>query len=151
MVKSLHASRLWCLFVACLIVLTAQVFAVGVRNPHFLGLVSAFAGLGHGILFGVFPSLVAEAFGIRGLSQNWGFMMLAPVVSSNVFNLFYGKTYDGHSIIGPDGKRMCGQGLDCYRAAYWITLGACCGGLIITLRAIRHERLERAREPDGQD
>lgn len=94
---------------------------------------------------------MTEAFGIRGLSQNWGFMTLAPVLSSNVFNLFYGTTYDGHSAIGPDGKRLCRQGLDCYRAAYWITLGACCGGLIITLQAIRHERLERAKEDQGQD
>ncbi|KAF4512940.1 hypothetical protein G6O67_000268 [Ophiocordyceps sinensis] len=131
LVKSLHASRLWCLFVACIVFLVAQVFALSVQNPHLLGLVSAFSGLGHGFLFGVFPSLVTEAFGIRGLSQNWGFMTLAPVLSSNVFNLFYGTTYDGHSAIGPDGKRLCRQGLDCY--------------------TIRHERLERAKEDQGQD
>ncbi|XP_044721970.1 major facilitator superfamily domain-containing protein [Hirsutella rhossiliensis] len=131
LVRSLHASRLWCLFVACLVFLVAQVFALSVQNPHLLGFVSAFSGLGHGVLFGVFPSLVTEAFGIRGLSQNWGFMMLAPVASSNVFNLLYG--------------------LDCYRTAYWITFGACCGGLVITLQAIRHERLERAKDNDGED
>ncbi|KAM4064760.1 major facilitator superfamily protein [Hirsutella rhossiliensis] len=151
LVRSLHASRLWCLFVACLVFLVAQVFALSVQNPHLLGFVSAFSGLGHGVLFGVFPSLVTEAFGIRGLSQNWGFMMLAPVASSNVFNLLYGTTYDGHSAIGPDGKRSCRQGLDCYRTAYWITFGACCGGLVITLQAIRHERLERAKDNDGED
>ena len=114
--------------------------------PHLLGFVSGLSGLGYGFLFGVFPSIVTEAFGIRGLSQNWGFMTLAPVISSNVFNLFYGTTYDRHSVIEPGGERACHEGLDCYRAAYWVTFGAGCVGLVMTLWAIRHERAELAKE-----
>ncbi|POR36644.1 Putative membrane protein [Tolypocladium paradoxum] len=151
LVKSLHASRLWCLFVACLVFLTAQACALNIRNPHLLGFVSGLSGLGYGFLFGVFPSIVTEAFGIRGLSQNWGFMTLAPVASSNVFNLLYGTIYDKHSAIGPGGERSCHEGLDCYRAAYWVTLGACCAGLIITLWTIRHERAELAKESRNED
>ena len=47
----------------------------------------------YGFLFGVYPALVAECFGVHGLSQNWGCMILAPIVFGNIFNLAYG-TYN---------------------------------------------------------
>lgn len=107
---------------------------------------SGLSGLGYGFLFGVFPSLVTEAFGIRGLSQNWGFMTLAPVISSNIFNLFYGLVLDSHSVFDPNGERSCHDGLECYRAAYWATFGACAVGIIFTLLTVQHERVELAKE-----
>ncbi|PHH58878.1 hypothetical protein CDD81_4184 [Ophiocordyceps australis] len=142
---SIHVSRLWCLVAACLIFVTAQVCALSIHDPHLLSLVSILSGLGYGFLFGVFPSLVSEAFGIRGFSQNWGFITLAPVVSSNAFNIFYGFVYDKHSVIEPNGQRSCHDGLACYRAAYWVTLGACSAVFLIILRTFRHERLQYAR------
>ncbi|KAF4591524.1 MFS transporter [Ophiocordyceps camponoti-floridani] len=123
--KRLHASRIWCLAIACVVFLAAQVSALVIQNPNFLGFVSGLSGFGYGLLFGVFPSLVTDAFGIRGLSQNWGFMTLAPVLSSGLFNLFYGQIYDSHSIVDSEGKRYCIEGVSCYYAAYWISFGAC--------------------------
>jgi MFS family permease len=132
--------------VASLIFTLAQAFALRITNPHYLALVSGLSGLGYGFLFGVFPSIVAETFGVHALSQNWGFMTLAPVVSSNVFNLFYGAVFDKHSVIQPGGERVCPDGLDCYRAAYLVTLGACGVGLVTTLWVIRHQRVKAQRE-----
>lgn len=146
LVKKLNASRVWCLVIACFIFFFAQICALSVTNPHFLGFVSGLSGLGYGFAFGVFPSIVAETFGIRGLSQNWGFMTLAPVVSGNIFNLFYGTTYDHHSIKKPDGERVCMEGLECYRAAYVVTLGACAAGVLVTLLTIRHQHSVRVKE-----
>lgn len=149
LVKKLYASRVWCLVIASLIFTPAQVFALNVTNPHFLALVSGLSGLGYGFLFGVFPSIVAETFGIHGLSQNWGFMTLAPVISGNIFNLFYGVVFDRHSIVGPGGERSCPDGLGCYQAAYLVTLGACGLGLVVTLWVIRHQYLQRLQESKG--
>ncbi|KAL2206648.1 major facilitator superfamily transporter [Sarocladium strictum] len=146
LVKRLGASRVWCLVIACFVFFIAQVCALTITNPHLLGFVSGLSGVGYGFLFGVFPSIVAETFGIRGLSQNWGFMTLSPVVSGNVFNLFYGATYDSHSIKKPDGERVCMVGLDCYRAAYIMTLAACASGVLVTLWTIRHQHATRVRE-----
>ena len=146
LVRSLHASRLWCLFVASLVFVASQAIALVIENPHFLGLVSGLSGLAYGFLFGVFPSLVAEAFGIRGLSQNWGFMTLAPVLSSNLFNLFYGRVLDAHSNFDPDGRRSCHDGLECYKNAYWVTFSAGLLGIVTTLWAVRHEHVELAVE-----
>lgn len=50
-----------------------------------------FTLVGYGFLFGVYPSLVVQVFGINGLSTNWGFMTLAPVISGYIFNIFYGN------------------------------------------------------------
>lgn len=140
LVKRLNASRVWCLVLATIIFFIAQVCALNIENPHWLGLVSGLSGLGYGFLFGVFPSLTAESFGIRGLSQNWGFMTLAPVVSSNVFNIFYGQTYDAHTILRPNGERTCMEGLECYKSAYWVTFCACILGATVSLWTIRHQR-----------
>lgn len=119
--------------------------ALTVVNPHLLGLVSGLSGLGYGFLFGVFPSIVAESFGIHGLSQNWGFMTLSPVLSSNVFNLFYGRVLDSHSVVEPDGSRACEDGIACYKEAYWATLFACALGSVVTLFVIWFQRRDKDR------
>ncbi|KAF3062334.1 hypothetical protein GL218_04024 [Daldinia childiae] len=150
LVKVLHASRVWCLVVASGIFSLAQIFALNVTNPHLLGFVSGFSGLGYGFLFGVFPSIVAESFGIHGLSQNWGFMTLSPVISSNIFNLFYGSVFDAHSIIDKDGASSCVDGLECYRAAYLVTLAACGLGFVVTLWVIWHQHKTRLAESAGK-
>jgi MFS family permease len=142
----LHASRVWCLVLATIIFFVAQICALLIENPHLLIFVSGLSGLGYGFLFGVFPSIVAESFGIRGLSQNWGFMTLAPVVSSNIFNIFYGRTYDQHSIKKPGGERVCMDGIECYKAAYFVTISSCGLGLIFSLWVIRRQHLRQINE-----
>ncbi|KAH6856450.1 major facilitator superfamily domain-containing protein [Chaetomium sp. MPI-CAGE-AT-0009] len=146
LVKSLHANRAWCLVIACFVFCIAQICAINISNPNFLGFVSGLSGLGYGFLFGVFPSIVAESFGIHGLSQNWGFMTLSPVISGNIFNLFYGIVFDSHSVVGPDGERYCPDGVECYKNAYFVTLIACGVGIVVTLITIRRQYQERLKE-----
>lgn len=104
-----------------------------------------FDPVAYGFLFGVYPALVAQNFGINGLSQNWGFMTLAPVIFGQLFNLIYGSIYDSHSTILPDGQRDCPQGVKCYRRAYWVTFGASLVSLGVSLWSIRHEHVIKAR------
>lgn len=146
LVKVLRVSRVWCLVLACLIFLMAQICALNIENPDLLWLVSALSGLGYGFLFGVYPSIVAETFGIRGLSQNWGWMTLSPVLSSNAFNIFYGTVYDEHSVVEPNGERACDLGLECYKSAYWATFFACFAGIAVTLWTIRDQHRHHAKQ-----
>ena len=127
----------------------AQVSALTIINPHYLFMVSGLTGLGYGFTMGVGPSIVAESFGIHGLSQNWGFMTLAPVVSGNVFNLFYGAVFDKHSIVEPNGERSCLDGIECYWAAYVVTLCTCALGVVLSLWTIRHQYVARKEEGKG--
>merc|ERR1712000_261749 len=151
LVKRLHASRVWCLVLATVIFFCAQVCALNVENPHLLGFVSSLSGLGYGFLFGVFPSIIAETFGIRGLSQNLGFITLAPVVSSNVFNIFYGQTYDAHTVKRPGGEMVCLDGLECYKSAYWMTFCSCVVGLGASLWTIRHQHVRHKKKFSKHD
>ncbi|KAI9816174.1 MAG: hypothetical protein M1827_001775 [Pycnora praestabilis] len=145
LVKKLGMSRFWCLVASSAIFCAAQLCAIKIENPHYLWAVSGMTGLGYGVLFGVYPSLVSDAFGVHGLSQNWGCMTLAPVVAGNIFNLLYGTIYDRHSTILPGGERDCPEGLHCYQSAYWITFVASLFGVVISLWSVRHEHVEKSK------
>ncbi|KAI9780225.1 MAG: hypothetical protein M1835_004534 [Candelina submexicana] len=145
LVKSLGMSRFWCIVASSSIFCAAQLCAIQIENPRHLWAVSALTGLGYGVLFGVYPSLVSDAFGVHGLSQNWGTMTLAPIFSGNIFNLIYGAIYDRHSIVLPGGERDCPEGLKCYRSAYWVTFAGSVLGVAISLWRARHEYVKKAR------
>lgn len=140
LVKRFLMSRFWCLLAASLIFVLAQVSALTIVHPSYLVLVSGLSGFGYGMLFGVYPSLVAHTFGVHGLSQNWGVMTLAPVISGNVFNLIYGRIYDSHSVVDDkSGDRECLEGKSCYQGAFWMTLVASIGAVMVCLYSIRHD------------
>ncbi|KAF2199428.1 MFS general substrate transporter [Delitschia confertaspora ATCC 74209] len=145
-VKKLHMSRFWCAAASSTIFLVAQICAIRIENPNHLWAVSGLSGLAYGVLFGVFPTLVADAFGPRGFATNWGFMTMAPVVSGNIYNLCYGAIFDAHSERQPSGERACSEGLACYRSAYWITLVSSFFGILACLWGIRHEHVLKRRK-----
>ena len=78
-------------------------------------------------------------------------MTLSPVISGNVFNLFYGMVYDKHSIVKDGGERVCTEGLDCYRSAYLATVVACFLGLVVSLWSIRYAHAQRLDEERARD
>lgn len=140
LVKKLGMSRFWCLFFSAVVFTLTQLAGTTISNPNSLVIVSGFTGIAYGFLFGVIPSLTAHTFGIKGLSQNWGVMTLAPVFSGNVFNLLYGNIYDGHSVVADDGDRECPDGLGCYRSAYFMTFISGLFGIAVCLWSIIRER-----------
>lgn len=146
LVKKLHMSRFWCVTTSATIFTLAQVCATRIENPNHLWVISGLSGLGYGTLFGVFPALVVDAFGVHGFSVNWGFMTLAPVVSGNIFNLCYGAIFDHHSEVLPSGERSCSEGLECYRSAYLITFFASLVGILVSFWSIRHEHVVKNRD-----
>ncbi|KAK5116526.1 hypothetical protein LTR85_009151 [Meristemomyces frigidus] len=145
-----HASRFWTLVASACLFAAAQVVALTLENPNQLFWLSGLTGLAYGALFGVYPALVADAFGPTGMGINWGAMTMAPVVSGNIFNLAYGRILDKHSYFEGDGKgggeRLCREGRECYGSAYWITLVASLVGVCWSLWCIRHEHVEKVRE-----
>ncbi|QRD05999.1 hypothetical protein JI435_134180 [Parastagonospora nodorum SN15] len=147
-VKRLHHSRFWCAAISATIFSFAQFCAIRIEDPNFLWAVSGLTGLAYGVLFGVFPALVVDAFGADGFAVNWGFMTIAPVVSGNIYNLFYGAAYDSNSIVEPDGQRGCELGLKCFRTAYYVTLVSSVLGIFACFWGIytEHRRKERVLE-----
>ncbi|KAJ5759585.1 hypothetical protein N7520_006741 [Penicillium odoratum] len=150
LVKKLNMSRFWCLFISALVFTLTQLAGASISNPNTLVVVSGFTGVAYGFLFGVFPSLTAHTFGIGGLSQNWGAMTLAPVLSGNVFNLVYGTVYDHHSVVGHDGDSECPDGLVCYRSAYFMTFFSGLCGIVVCLWSIwRESQIHKNRKKNG--
>ncbi|KAF2467353.1 MFS general substrate transporter [Lindgomyces ingoldianus] len=145
-VKKLHGSRFWCAAVSATVFMLGQVAAIQIENPNLLWAVSGLSGLAYGILFGVFPTLVADAFGAGGFAVNWGFMTLAPVTSGNIYNLCYGAIYDAHSEVQPSGERSCSEGLNCYKAAYYVTFASSFLGILACLWGIHHEHVLKRRD-----
>lgn len=139
LVKRLHMNRMWCLFISALAFTAAQLSALQIENPRYLAFVSGLTGLAYGILYGFFPSLLAQKFGVKGMSQNWGTIILSPVISGNLFNILYGKMYDKHSVVLPDGERECLEGRSCYWAASFVALLAAVGGTALSLASIWKE------------
>ncbi|KEQ81148.1 putative MFS transporter [Aureobasidium pullulans EXF-150] len=142
-VKRLHSSRYWSLVASSLIFTLAQVFGLTIENPTHLYLLSSVTGLGYGALFGVFPALVADAFGAAGLGINWGAMTMSPVISGNIFNTAYGAILDSHSGSADGHHRICNDGKACYSQAYTITLVASILGIAWSLWCVRHDTEEK--------
>lgn len=141
LVSRYNRSRFWCLFLSASIFLAAQTAALTITYPVHLFAISSLTGLAYGILFGVYPSLVAHAFGVPGMSQNWGTMILAAVLAGNTFNLVYGAIFDKHSILDPTtGDRECLLGKQCYHSAFWLTLAASALAVMLVLYSIHHEK-----------
>lgn len=65
-------------------------------------------------------------------------MTLAPVVSGNIFNIFYGVVFDAHSKRLESGELVCDEGLYCYRNAYLVTIVSCALGILVSLWSIHH-------------
>ncbi|KAL5416748.1 hypothetical protein PMIN04_008035 [Paraphaeosphaeria minitans] len=145
-VKRLGGSRFWCVVVAATVFVIAQVCATRIENPNHLWAVSGLCGLAYGILFGVLPAVVVDAFGPDNFAVNWGVMTLAPVVSGNIFNLFYGAVYDSHSEVQVGGEFNCDEGIVCYKTAYYVTLVSSALGIVACLWAIQTESAKRTAE-----
>ncbi|KAG9692624.1 putative MFS transporter, partial [Aureobasidium melanogenum] len=142
-VKRLHSSRYWSIVASSLIFTVAQVFGLTIENPTHLYLLSSVTGLGYGALFGVFPALVADAFGAPGLGINWGAMTMSPVISGNIFNTAYGAILDSHSGSADGHHRICNDGKSCYSQAYTITLVASIMGIAWSLWCVRRDTKEK--------
>ena len=144
-VKSLHSSRYWSLVASSCIFVLAQISGLTIENPNLLFFLSGLTGLGYGALFGVFPALVADAFGAKGLGINWGAMTMSPVISGNIFNLVYGRILDSHSGPVEGHDRLCEAGRSCYSAAYSMTLVVAVVSIAWSLWCVWHEREEKKR------
>jgi len=59
MYRKYGLQRLWLIAASAIIFSLAQLCALTVENPNWLWLVSSLSGLGYGVLFGVYPTIVS--------------------------------------------------------------------------------------------
>lgn len=85
-----------------------------VSSVHTLWVASALLGVGYGGMYGLFPTIMIEWFGLGEsdsfeykmsylttasghFSENWGFLCLSSVIAGNLFSLAFGRNLDAHS------------------------------------------------------
>ncbi|KAG8809163.1 hypothetical protein FRC17_003571 [Serendipita sp. 399] len=119
--------------------IVSQLALYNVESVQTLWIASALLGLGYGGMFGLFPTIMIEWFGLAHFSQNWGFLCLSPVIAGNLFSLAFGRNLDAHSrpledvgemwtrggLPSNDSSRQCLEGRFCYLDSIKITIFAC--------------------------
>ncbi|WFD20955.1 hypothetical protein MCAP1_003210 [Malassezia caprae] len=101
-----------------------------INSVEHLMLVSCLTGLMYGTLFGLFPVLVFEWFGMQSFSQNWGWSSFAPVIFGNIYNLLFGVVYDSNVPKGGHSHK-CLKGEECYRSVFLLTTLGCLVSLVV--------------------
>ncbi|CAL1713241.1 unnamed protein product [Somion occarium] len=150
-------------FVALLFVIS-QTTAFAVNDVTGLWKASALLGLSYGSLFGLFPAVTIEWFGLPHFSENWGFMSLAPVIGSNILSIAFGRIFDAHSRAPTPEPRspishtsspseshsMCFEGRACYADSLKLTIAACtCAFALGVYAGIRDWRRQKGGDVDG--
>jgi len=139
--RSVYISLVASLFVI------SQLVAYSTTEISQLWKASALLGLSYGSMFGLFPAISIEWFGLKHFSENWGIMSLAPVIGSNILSLAFGRILDAHSPSESDGELVhardpppppharCMEGRDCYVDSLKLTLSACLLALVLAMYA----------------
>lgn len=90
---------------------------MGVEDVNRLWLASAALGVAYGGMFGLFPTVTIDWFGLSEyclsfesspihspsahFSENWGVLCLAPLFGGNAFSVMFGRNLDAHETEGP--------------------------------------------------
>jgi len=126
----LNLRRTYCILLVALLFLLSQVMAILTSDVQHLYKTSAMLGFSYGGMFGLFPSITIEWFGLSHFSENWGLLSLSPVIGGNLFSLAFGRNLDAHTSSAPassspSATSQCVQGVECYIASLYLTIGAC--------------------------
>lgn len=89
-----HVSRLWMIFISLALGLVGSFLVSVVTDIAYLWMVSLAFGLSYGFCYGVYPTIIAEMFGMTYFSQNWGYAGSSAVFSAYFFTTTFGRVFD---------------------------------------------------------
>lgn len=117
--------RKWLLVLASLVSMAGHVMATFIGDPSHLYVVSMAVGLSYGMIYGVYPSIVSDTFGLRHFSKAWGWVACSQVFVAYILELVFGAVYDSNVDTSLHEKKphTCTLGLDCYRSAFYVSVG----------------------------
>ncbi|ORX45484.1 hypothetical protein DM01DRAFT_264856 [Hesseltinella vesiculosa] len=109
--------RLWVFWSGIVALGLAQLYLVTcVTTASLLVPCTVAMALVYGLSFGIAPAATAE-FGTSVFARNWGILLFAPALGSQLFNVLFGALYDKEA--ERQGVHVC-QGPECFRETYWI-------------------------------
>ncbi|EGV60384.1 Putative monocarboxylate transporter mch1 [Yamadazyma tenuis] len=63
-------------------------------TPDTMNFITVIDGITYGGVFTIYPTIIAEIWGIEMLGSTWGLFMIAPAISTSLFSLVYGSLLD---------------------------------------------------------
>ncbi|KAL0092274.1 major facilitator superfamily domain-containing protein [Phycomyces blakesleeanus] len=136
--------RLWIFWLALIWLLFGVVYLVTVVNTvGGLTVCTVIVAIVYGIGFGVAPAVTAE-FGAKVFARNWGWLLFAPALGSQLFNVLFGAIYDYQA--KQQHSHVC-QGPICFQDTFRIA--AICTAFCICMLswAIYRQGLYRSQKP----
>ncbi|KAJ7899186.1 major facilitator superfamily domain-containing protein [Mycena olivaceomarginata] len=126
----------------------SQLLAAQISDVTDLWKASALVGLSYGTIFGLFPTVCIEFFGLLHFSENWGFLSLSPIVGANLFSIAFGRNLDAHerdessvdAAVARVASHQCLEGRSCYVATLGLTGTACFATILLSALAAWRER-----------
>lgn len=164
----LKLPRSFCLpLIACIFIIS-QITCYYVEDVGALWKASALLGAAYGAMFGLFPTIVIEWFGLPHFSENWGFVSLSPMIGSNIFSIAFGRNLDAHAPpsspvanvtslpetahfvqllqrAGLPSTSQCLEGRTCYADSLKLTIAACCVALGLAVYSGWRDRRRQMR------
>lgn len=165
----LHLPRAYSLCIVSSLFIISQALAIGISSVSTLWIATATLGVAYGGLFGALPAIVIDWFGLAHLSENWGYVTLAPLIGGNIFSIMFGRNLDAHTpreeeentshnvsrFFGggvSSEQHRCLMGRECYVSSLRVTLVACMVALALsTWAATRDERRREAVRKERMD
>ncbi|KAI0368451.1 MFS general substrate transporter [Pilatotrama ljubarskyi] len=92
----LRLPRSFCIALVAGMFVISQVMCYFIEDIQNLWKASALLGVAYGGLFGLFPTMVIEWFGLPHFSENWGFVSLSPMIGGNILSIAFGRNLDAH-------------------------------------------------------
>ncbi|KAI7868951.1 major facilitator superfamily domain-containing protein [Spinellus fusiger] len=126
--------RLWIFWVSVVCLVLASVYMTMVKTVDDLIFSTFIIAAVYGIGFGVAPSITAE-LGIKAFAKNWGWILFAPAIGSQLFNILFGSLYDKEA--KQQDSHVC-YGTVCFRSTFKIAVVSsflCLG--VLTLAIVR--------------
>ncbi|CAO3596761.1 unnamed protein product [Absidia cylindrospora] len=109
--------RLWVYWAGILGLIVCQLYLVTfVSSAESLIPCTIGMALVYGLSFGIAPAAAAE-FGTNAFAQNWGILLIAPALGSQLFSVLFGVFYDHEA--AKQGVHVC-QGTVCFKNTYLI-------------------------------
>ncbi|KAL9540160.1 hypothetical protein MBANPS3_009843 [Mucor bainieri] len=138
--------RLWFFWCAAIgLVMSMTYLITSVSTAAELISCTIMTAIVYGIAFGCAPAIISE-FGTKTFARNWGWLLCAPAIGSQLFNVIFGTFYEKES------KRQGGSGecygSGCYQTTFFIgILSACLCTFILSLAIYRKGLYKKQSAP----
>lgn len=136
----LQLSRIYALFLSVTLCGVGMTMCKELHSVDDLWSTTVVVGLFYGTVFGAFPGIISDSFGVKCLSSNWGLVALAPIPATSFLAPRIGKLYDASA----DASGKC-VGPVCFAGAFnlhiiltFVTFGLVVAALILNHRDRTH-------------